>query len=101
MRFSASLASSAGPPEPGLAPEVALDPLLIEILVCPEDKLPLWYIPGEEILYNPRLFRQYPMRGNIPVLLVAEAEAVTSEDHERIARAHDDHGITTGSPPSS
>ena len=37
---------------------MALDPQLLEILACPEDKGPLLYFEDESILYNPRLKRQ-------------------------------------------
>ena len=32
---------------------MALDPGLLEILACPDDKGPLKYFADEEILYNP------------------------------------------------
>ena len=38
---------------------MALDPLLLEILACPEDKGPLYYFEDEDSLYNPRLKRRY------------------------------------------
>ena len=38
---------------------MALDPQLLEILACPEDKGPLLYFADEETLYNPRLKRRY------------------------------------------
>ena len=36
---------------------MALDPQLLEILACPEDKGPLLYFADEDALYNPRLKR--------------------------------------------
>ena len=50
-----------------------LDPLLLEILACPEDKGPLLYFEDESCLYNPRLRRRYEIRDGIPVMLVDEA----------------------------
>ena len=38
---------------------MALDPKLLEILACPQDKGPLLYFPDEESLYNPRLKLRY------------------------------------------
>ena len=38
---------------------MALDPKLLEILACPEDKGPLLYFEDESSLYNPRLHRRY------------------------------------------
>ncbi len=63
---------------------MALDPLLLEILACPEDKGPLLYFEDEETLYNPRLRRRYRILDGIPVLLVEEAETVTEEEHGRL-----------------
>ena len=37
---------------------MALDPQLLEILACPEDKGPLLYFADESSLYNPRLKRR-------------------------------------------
>ncbi len=34
---------------------MTLDPQLLEILACPEDKGPLLYFADEDSLYNPRL----------------------------------------------
>jgi uncharacterized protein YbaR (Trm112 family) len=52
---------------------MALDPQLLEILACPEDKGPLLYFADESALYNPRLKRRYEVRDDIPVMLVDEA----------------------------
>jgi uncharacterized protein len=61
-----------------------LDPLLLEILACPEDKGPLLYFPDEESLYNPRLHRRYAIRDGIPDMLIEDAEQVGGEEHERL-----------------
>ncbi len=53
---------------------MALDPQLLEILACPEDKGPLLYLEDEDALYNPRLRRRYDVRDDIPVMLIEEAE---------------------------
>ena len=53
---------------------MALDPQLLEILACPEDKGPLLYFADESILYNPRLRRRYEVRDGIPVMLIDEAK---------------------------
>ncbi len=39
---------------------MTLSPKLLEILACPEDKGPLYYVESEDLLYNPRL--QAPLR---------------------------------------
>jgi uncharacterized protein YbaR (Trm112 family) len=60
-----------------------LDSLLIEILVDPEDKQPLYYFADDEVLYNPRLRRSYEVRDGIPILLITEATTVTDDEHDR------------------
>ena len=63
---------------------MALDPQLLEILACPEDKGPLYYLADEDALYNPRLHRRYDVRDDIPVMLIDEATTVDDGEHERI-----------------
>ena len=55
-----------------------LDPFLLEILVDPEDKEPLFYIEQDDMLYNPRLHRSYAVRNGIPILLIDEAIALST-----------------------
>ena len=63
---------------------MALDPMLLEILACPEDKGPLVYFTDEASLYNPRLRRRYAVRDGIPVMLIDEAETVSDDEQERL-----------------
>jgi uncharacterized protein len=63
---------------------VALDPQLVEILACPEDKGPLLYFADEQTLYNPRLKRRYAIRDDIPIMLIDEAETVSDAEAERL-----------------
>ena len=63
---------------------MTLDPLLIEVLACPEDKGPLLYFADEDRLYNPRLHRSYEVRDGIPVMLIDEATAVDDTEHARL-----------------
>ena len=63
---------------------MSLDPQLLEILACPEDKGPLLYFEDESFLYNPRLLRRYRIDGDIPVMLIDEAETVDGDEHERL-----------------
>lgn len=64
--------------------EHEVDPRLVEILRCPEDKGELHYFPDEDCFYNPRLQRKYPIREGIPVMLIDEAEAVDESEHKRL-----------------
>ena len=67
---------------------MTLDPKLLEILACPEDKGPLLYFPDESALYNPRLHRRYAVRDDIPIMLIDEAETVdAAEDQRLLAKA--------------
>lgn len=67
---------------------MALDPRLLEILACPDDKGPLLYFPDEDSLYNPRLHRRYEVEDDIPNMLIDEAETVDDAEHQRLmARA--------------
>lgn len=59
---------------------MALDPTLLSILACPQDKGPLLLV-DDELLYNPRLRRAYPIEDGIPVLLVDEARDVDEDEH--------------------
>ncbi len=61
-----------------------LDPRLLAVLACPQDKGPLYYLGDEGGLYNARLHRRYVVRDGIPVMLVDEAEAVSDEQHDAI-----------------
>jgi uncharacterized protein YbaR (Trm112 family) len=63
---------------------MALSPQLLEILACPEDKGPLYYLGDEQALYNPRLKRRYDIRDDIPIMLIDEATSVDDDEHERI-----------------
>ena len=72
---------------------MALDPLLLEILACPEDKGPLLYFEAEDSLYNPRLKRRYAIKDGIPVMLIDEAETVDDAEHGRLMAKADAEGI--------
>ena len=73
---------------------MALDPRLLEILACPEDKGPLLYFPEEHSLYNPRLKRRYTVTDDIPIMLVDEAETVDADEDARLTALAESEGIT-------
>ncbi len=76
---------------------MALDPHLLDLLVCPEDMGPLVYFEADEILFNPRLGRTYPVRSDIPVMLVDEATTLNDADAAALrARAEAEGARTTG-----
>ena len=82
---------------------MVLDPKLLEILACPEDKGPLLYFADESSLYNPRLHRRYAVRDDIPIMLIEESETVDDTEHARLEAKAGADGVapTFGAPPSS
>lgn len=52
---------------------MSIDPKLLEVLVCPQDKGPLVYLETEQVLVNERLGIAYRIDDSIPVMLVDEA----------------------------
>lgn len=70
-----------------------LDPKLLTVLACPQDKGSLYYLADEDALYNPRLHRRYQVRDDIPVMLIDEAETVDDAEHERIMAKVSAEGI--------
>ncbi|HYI61598.1 MAG TPA: Trm112 family protein [Acidimicrobiales bacterium] len=73
---------------------MALDPQLLDILACPDDKGPLLYFEDEATLYNPRLHRSYRIEDDIPVMLVDEATDVDDAEHDRLVAKAEADGIT-------
>ena len=80
---------------------MALDPALLEILACPEDKGPLHYVESESLLYNPRLHRRYDVRDGIPVMLIPESTQVDDAEHERLMGVIEAEGIAPTFDPDS
>ena len=63
---------------------MALDSALLDILACPEDNGPLYYLADEDSLINLRLGRRYRIDSGIPVLLIDEADALDADEVARI-----------------
>jgi len=80
---------------------MALDPQLLDILACPDDKGPLLYFESEDSLYNPRLKRRYAIKDDIPVMLVDEAETVDDAEHERLLAKAEAEGIKPTFDPAA
>jgi len=78
----------------------ALDPLLLSIIVCPEDKQPLWYFADEHSLVNPRLSCRYRIDAGIPVLLISEREALDADELARLEAKAPASAVLTGSGSS-
>ncbi|MDQ6615810.1 MAG: Trm112 family protein [Actinomycetota bacterium] len=80
---------------------MALDPKLLEILACPEDKGPLLYFPDEDTLYNPRMKRRYRIQDDIPIMLIDEATTVDQDEHDRLLAKADAEGIKPTFDPAT
>ncbi|MDB4915734.1 MAG: hypothetical protein JWM95_3378 [Gemmatimonadetes bacterium] len=52
---------------------MTLSPQLLTILVCPRCKGPLEYIEAESSLVCPACRLRYPVRDDIPIMLIDEA----------------------------
>ena len=79
---------------------MSLDPLLLDVLACPEDKGPLLWFEDEDILYNPRLHKRYAVVDGVPVLLTDEAVLVDDGEHDRlVAKAEANQVRATGPAP--
>lgn len=57
---------------------MSLDPKLLDVLVCPQDKGPLEYKEDEQLLVNTRIGVAYRIEEGIPVLLIDEAIPYTN-----------------------
>lgn len=72
---------------------MTLDPNLLDILACPEDKGPLLYLEHESALYNERSQRRYRIEDDIPIMLIDESEVVDDAEHTRIMAEVSEKGI--------
>jgi uncharacterized protein YbaR (Trm112 family) len=67
--------SEPDPKEPP-ADRVPVDPRLLEILVCPVTKAPLYYDRVRNELVSRAAGLAYPIRDGIPIMLADEARAL-------------------------
>ncbi len=61
------------------APDLEIDPLLLEILVCPVTHAPLTYDRARSELVSRAAGLAYPIRGGIPIMLPEEARILEPE----------------------
>jgi uncharacterized protein YbaR (Trm112 family) len=59
---------------------VAVDPKLLEILVCPLTKGPLIYNAKSQELPSRQAGLAYPIRDGIPIMLADEARPLTDDE---------------------
>ena len=79
---------------------MSLDPLLLDVLACPEDKGPLLWFEDEDVLYNPRLRKSYAVVDGVPVLLMDDAAAVGDSEHERLMEKAETNKVRATGPAS-
>ncbi len=73
---------------------MSLDPFVLDLLVDPVDREPLFYAPRAARLVNPRRLVAYEVRAGIAVLL--PEEAATVDEGEAAALLADPEGRWTG-----
>ena len=61
----------------------AVDPKLLEILVCPLTKGPLSYDAAKQELLSRQAGLAYPIRDGIPIMLVDEARPLTDDEMKK------------------
>jgi uncharacterized protein YbaR (Trm112 family) len=62
---------------------VTLDPELLDILVCPNDRGDVEYREEEQVIVCTKCGYRYPVRDGIPVMLLDEAEKPTTGKRRR------------------
>ena len=62
----------------------ALDPRLLEILVCPLTKAPLTYDRAAQELISVEAGLAYPIRDGIPIMLVDEARPLDEAEKAKL-----------------
>jgi uncharacterized protein len=62
----------------------ALDPRLLEILVCPLTKAPLTYDRAAQELISVEAGLAYPIRDGIPIMLVDEARPLDETEKAKL-----------------
>jgi uncharacterized protein YbaR (Trm112 family) len=81
---------------------MALDPRLLEILACPDDKGPLYYFgpgaggvsgEGGGLLLCPACRRRYDVRDDIPVMLIDEATVLPQAEVDTLVEQARAEGI--------
>ena len=63
---------------------MAVDPELLEILACPHCKTPVTLVKNGTALKCATCRRLYPIKDDIPVMLIDEATTVDDAEHERL-----------------
>ena len=83
-------ATSPGPNErAGAAQDSSprrVDPKVLQILVCPVTKTPLYYDEGRQELISRAARLAYPIRDGIPIMMAEEARAVDDDELRNLGK---------------
>ena len=60
--------------------QARLDPVLLEVLVCPVTHGPLKYDRVRNELVSHQLGRAFPVRDGVPIMLLEESRALDDDD---------------------
>ena len=81
---------------------MSLDPELVAILVCPNDRGEIDYLEQEQAIVCRTCGYRYPVRDDIPVMLIDEATPADDDEHKRLMDLVAAQGIEpTFSSPAS
>lgn len=73
---------------------MTLDPRLLEVLACPDEKGPLYYFENDDFLFCSACRRRYEIRDDIPVMLLDEAEVLDEPAAAEIMRRVEAEGLS-------
>ena len=80
---------------------MAVDPALLEILACPSCKTPVALTPDGSGLKCQTCHRVYPIKDDIPVMLIDEAVAADDAEDARLTAKAASEGIKPTWDPAS
>ena len=72
---------------------MTVDAELIEILVCPNDRGEIDYLEDQQVIVCRTCGYRYPVRDDIPVMLIDEAVAADDAEDARLRAKADADGI--------
>lgn len=64
----------------GAVSQGAIDPKLLEVLVCPQSRKPLRYDKERQELVSDSARLAYPVRDGVPILLIDEARELGADE---------------------
>lgn len=91
-------AVSAGDAANPDAPNLGVDPKLLEILVCPLTKQPLRLDRERAELVSEAAKLAFPIRQGVPIMLVDEARALDTRDPDPVANGAEALGSANQDP---